>query len=167
MRALDLRPSDRFNELFRTYGSTIYARCRRLLGDDAAAQDATQETFIRVYRHLDSAPNTEEALRWIYRISTNLCLNQIRDRKRLSLTFEEAPEPLDFSLEERLVNLDLARRLIGRAPEHLRAPAWMHYVDGLDQGEVAVTLQVSRRTVVNYLGVFAQVAKKFMMRETA
>lgn len=137
------------------------------MGDAAAAQDATQETFIRVFRHLESAPSGGEALRWVYRIATNLCLNQLRDRKRWQTTFEGVPEPEDHSCEDRLVNLDLARRLITRAPDHLQAAAWLHYVDGLDQGEVALVLDVSRRTVTNYLSEFADRARKYSAREAA
>src|SRR5437762_3845020 len=73
------RPMDRLTGLYRMYGPIIYARCMRLLGDRAAAEDATQETFIRVHRHLHKAP--DEALGWIYRIATNYCLNEIRNRK--------------------------------------------------------------------------------------
>src|SRR6267378_1378915 len=73
---------DRLTPLYRTYGPIIYARCMKLLGDRATAEDATQETFMRVHRHLDKAPDSTEALAWIYRIATNYCLNEIRDRKR-------------------------------------------------------------------------------------
>ena len=42
--------------LYRRHGPAVYARCRRMLGDDAAAEDATQETFLRVLGHLENAP---------------------------------------------------------------------------------------------------------------
>jgi RNA polymerase sigma-70 factor, ECF subfamily len=48
--------------------------------DPAAAEDAAQETFLRVYRHLARVPADREALHWIYRVATNLCLNELRDR---------------------------------------------------------------------------------------
>ena len=67
-------------DLYRKYGAVIYSRCRRLLKDDALAEDATQEVFVRVMRHIESAPDDQAALAWIYRISTNYCLNQLRDR---------------------------------------------------------------------------------------
>src|SRR5262249_2483041 len=84
--------SDRLADLYRAYGPTIYARCRRLLGDDAAAEDATQETFMRVQRHLEKAPDSREALAWIYRIATNYCLNELRDSKVRAKPVEELPE---------------------------------------------------------------------------
>src|SRR5690242_18415229 len=49
-------PGDELTGLYRKYGPYIYVRCARLLGDRSAAEDATQETFMRVHRHLHKAP---------------------------------------------------------------------------------------------------------------
>src|SRR5689334_20932015 len=142
---------DRLTTLYRTYGPVIYARCARMLGDRAAAEDATQETFIRVQRHLDKAPAAQEALAWIYRTATNYCLNEIRDRKLRPEGFAELPEMPGDNIEAVLADRDLVARIVKRSPEKLRAAAWLHHVDGLDQGEVARVLGSSRRTVVNHL----------------
>jgi RNA polymerase sigma-70 factor (ECF subfamily) len=157
----------RLSQLYREYGGLIYGRCRRLLGDDAAAEDATQETFLRVQRHLDRAPDASEAIAWVYRIATNYCLNELRDRRRRA---EPRAEPLAVEVpsgppvEELLADRDLAARLVARAPEKLRSVAFLHYVDGMDQGEVARVLGVSRRTVVTRLKIFSENAHKFMRR---
>lgn len=159
--------SDRLAELYRTYGPVIYARCVRLLGDRATAEDATQETFMRVHRHLDKAPNGREALAWIYRIATNYCLNEIRDRKRRAEPVEELPDVIDAGVEGVLADRDLVARIVRRSPEKLRAAAWLHHVDGMDQGEVARVLGASRRTVINRLAEFAEHARKFAARSAA
>jgi RNA polymerase sigma-70 factor (ECF subfamily) len=158
---------DRLTELYRQYGPAIYARCRRILEDRAAAEDATQETFLRVYRHLERTPTAEEALRWIYRIATNYCLNELRNDKRHRSLLDGAAAAFEFCwAEERLVDRDLGRRLVLRAPEQVGAAAWLYHVDGLDQAEVARVLGVSRRTVVNYLGLFEKHAKKLVPRRS-
>ena len=160
--------ADRLTTLFRVYGPVIYARCRRLLGDAAAAEDATQETFMRVFKHLDRAPDTEAALGWIYRIATNYCLNEIRDRRLRPESHDSPPELPQLECAEQLfVNRDLAALVIKRSPEELRVVAWLHYVDGFDQLEVARTLGISRRTVVNRLTVFHRNAQKFALRTAA
>lgn len=156
---------DRLTELYRAYGPVIYARCRRLLGEGAAAEDATQETFMRVHRHLAKA-DSREALAWIYRIATNYCLNEIRNRKRRPELHDELPEIITDT-DTALADRDLAARIVARSPEKLRAVAWLHHVDGLDQGEVARVLDISRRTVVNRLAEFAENAKKFAQRGAA
>jgi RNA polymerase sigma-70 factor (ECF subfamily) len=144
----------------------IYARCRRLLGEGAAAEDATQETFMRVQRHLDKA-DSREALAWIYRIATNYCLNEIRNRKRRPEPHDEPPDIAIDGLEGALSDRDLAERIVARAPEKLRVVAWLHHVDGLDQAEVARVLGISRRTVVNRLAEFTDNARKFVDRSAA
>ncbi|HVK84464.1 MAG TPA: sigma-70 family RNA polymerase sigma factor [Kofleriaceae bacterium] len=160
----DAPTEDRLTELYRAYGPLIYARCRRLLGDSAAAEDATQETFMRVHRHLDKA-DQREALAWIYRIATNYCLNEIRNRKRRPDLRDQVPElPAGADVTQLFADRDLAERIVERAPEKLRVVAWLHYVDGLDQGEVARVLDISRRTVVNRLAEFAANARKFAQR---
>jgi RNA polymerase sigma-70 factor (ECF subfamily) len=154
---------ERLTALYRRYGPFIYARCARLLADRAAAEDATQETFMRVHRHLHKAPDSGEALAWIYRIATNYCLNEIRNR-RLRPQADSELAAVGEDLETALANRDVAARIVRRSPEKLRAPAWLHHVDGLDQGEVARVLGISRRTVGNRLAEFVDNARKFLAR---
>lgn len=158
---------DRLTALYRMYGPVIYSRCARLLGDRAAAEDATQETFVRVQRHLAKAPDATEALAWVYRIATNYCLNEIRDRKHRPISEAELPEVAGQSLDAILADRDLVARIVRRSAEQVRAVAWLHHVDGLDQSEVARVLGVSRRTVVNRLAEFTQNARKFVTRSAS
>jgi len=154
---------DLLAQLYRRYGPTIYARCRRMLRDDAAAEDATQETFLRVMRHIEKTPDDREALNWIYRIATNHCLNLLRyARKRPQAPSEEslpAGNP-----EAAFADRDFVARALRRAPHKLATVAWLHHVDGLPQGEVATVLGISRRTVVNRLADFARRMRRFAAR---
>lgn len=158
--------TDRLSSLYREYGPVIYWRCLKLLRDEAAAEDATQETFLRVLRHLERTPDAGEALRWIWRIATNYCLNEIRDRARDPEPRDHLPDlPSPVSLAEALADRDLARRVIERVDEKLRVVAWAHYVDGLEQVEAARLLGISRRTVANRLAAFDERARKFIQRQ--
>ena len=158
---------DRLVELYRRYGPYVYARCWRMLSDDAAAEDATQETFMRVQRHLDKAPNLDAALGWIYRIATNYCLNEIRDRRLRPEPSDELPEVIGRSSEELLADRDLVARLVARAPEKLRVVAWLHHVDGMEHHELAALLEITRQTVTNRLDAFATFARKYVRRTSA
>jgi RNA polymerase sigma-70 factor, ECF subfamily len=157
---------DRLAELYRKFGPAIYTRCRRLLKDDVAAEDATQEVFLRVLKHLESAPNDTAALAWIYRISTNYCLNALRDRSRQAEPVGEIPEEIGEHPELGMLERDLAMRLLMRSPGNLRAAAMLYYVDGLEQQQIADTLGISRRTVINRLGAFVERARKFLARSS-
>jgi RNA polymerase sigma-70 factor (ECF subfamily) len=156
-----MRP-DRFQDLYDSYGPAIFARCCRLLEDRSAAEDAAQEIFLRVHRHIGSAPANDEALRWMFRIATNYCLNMLRDRKLRPTPTDDLSRMVDLACsEDRVADRDLGRRLTMRAPAHLRAVAWLYHVEGLAQHEIAGELNISRRTVVNYLGAFTAYAERF------
>jgi RNA polymerase sigma-70 factor (ECF subfamily) len=158
--------------LYRTYGPVIFARCRRMLNDNAEAEDATQEVFLRVARHLDDTVSPNEAILWIHRVATNYCLNAIRNRarqRRHHVYLDDAGERgigRTCDNEEMVANRDLARRIAERSPERLTEPAKLHYVDGMSHGEVGKLLGISRRTVINYLGQFRRRALKVRARES-
>jgi RNA polymerase sigma-70 factor (ECF subfamily) len=148
--------------LYHRFGPIIYSRCRRLLRDDALAEDATQEIFVRVMRHLDSAPEGAALTAWISRIATNHCLNLIRDRSRHAETVESVPDRGgDHPETERLDHL-LALQLVRHAPDKLRSPAVLYYFDGLQHEHVARTLGISRRTVINRLNRFLGLSRKLI-----
>lgn len=132
--------------LYRAYGGTVFAHCRRLLGDRAAAEDAAHETFLRVRRYVTSTTTPAELLPLIYRIATNFCLKQIRDRKaraRLHQLFSTTESDVEHPLLDGLHALHSLRQL----PEQTQRIAWLTYA-GMTQSEVAESLSISRRTVV-------------------
>lgn len=147
-------------QLYAKYGPAIYARCKRLLKDATAAEDATQDVFMKVMRHLDSAPGEGAVLPWIHRITTNHCLNVIRDAKRHAEPVESVPEVVDDEFEDSVVTRDFAQRVLAATPDELKAPAVMYHAHGLEQARVAEALGVSRRTVLYRLAEFTRRAMR-------
>ena len=150
----------RTSELYRRFGPIIYSRCRRLLRDPLAAEDATQEVFLRVLKHIDGAPDDQVVLAWIYRISVNYCLNVHRDERRRENALAAIPRIEADDPRPALADRDVALYLLGLAPAHLRAPAWLYFVEGHEQKQIAKTLGISRRTVINRLNAFVARSKK-------
>jgi len=141
-------------QLFRKYGPAVLRRARALLGDEHAARDALQEVFVRVLRHGAEFRREASPMTWLYRVTTNHCLNLIRDHgRRAQLLAENAP-PADegrrLSAEERLT----LAQMLARVPEELRAIAIYHYVDQMSHDEIAEIVGVSRRTIGNRLDEF-------------
>ncbi len=158
---------DKLALLYRTYAPVIYARCRRILNDARTAEDATQETFIRVHRHLAKAPDPQHALRWIYRIATNYCLNELRDRVGRPTPVDDVDNTIgaqETSMLGDMIDRDLVVRLLARMPAQVSEIAWLHHVDGFDQDEVARLLGISRRTVVNRLAKLKHIAHSYARR---
>jgi RNA polymerase sigma-70 factor, ECF subfamily len=150
----------RIEHWYAKLGPTIYARCKRLLKDNAAAEDATQEIFLKVMRHINAAPSGDSVIPWIHRITTNHCLNVIRDSRRHAEPTETLPEVADDAFEDSVVTRDFADRLMAQTPEVERAPAVLYHQKGMEQGMIAKVLGVSRRTVLYRLAAFAERAQK-------
>src|SRR5262249_30489510 len=129
-------------------------------------EDATQETFVRVFRHLDQVPNERGALYWIYRVATNVCLSHLRQHRRQPswAPMNEAMSTAGGDIEAQLADRDTTRRLVALLPPKLGVVAWLHHVDGLGQDEVAAIVGVSRRTVASRLAGFGKRARKLLER---
>lgn len=150
--------------LYRAHQSAVYGQCKRLLGDRHAAEDAAQETFARAFRYLGDVADPEHQRRWLLRVANNYCLNQVRDRKRRAeLLLRMNVDQVDDSaaaLMEREVAVSVARSL----PDKVRRVAWLRYVDEMHQDQVAETLGISRRTVVNRLAAFRAGVRRALVR---
>ncbi|MEM8935267.1 MAG: sigma-70 family RNA polymerase sigma factor, partial [Pseudomonadota bacterium] len=63
----------------------IFALCRRMLGSDHAAEDATQETFLRLWRHVGRWRQRDAKFgTWLYKIASNVCIDTLRKSKRVA-----------------------------------------------------------------------------------
>lgn len=151
----------RVHGLYEQFGPTIYSRCRRLLRDATAAEDATQDVFLKVLKHLDSAPTSGSPLPWIHRITTNHCLNLLRDGRHDPELVAELPEQRDDDFEEALVTRDFAQAVLASAAEEHKTPAMLYHLRGVEQGKVAALLGVSRRTVLYRLAAFTAHAQRW------
>jgi RNA polymerase sigma factor (sigma-70 family) len=133
------------------YGSAIFAHCKRLLGSSAAAEDAMQEVFVRVLRQTGRRPTAAELRPWLFRIATNYCLNELRNRRLRTRGPLHLATALPNSLENCLIARGQLAHLLERLPPRVRDVARLTYVEGMLQQEVAEALGVSRRTVVSCL----------------
>jgi RNA polymerase sigma-70 factor (ECF subfamily) len=162
-----LAHADRVAVFYGRHRAAVHARCRRLLRSDAAAEDATQETFVRVLRHAHHLPPDAEALPWLYRIATNYCLNELRHLRITAAAEEMEDEPLrasPSSPEDQVADRQMVRKVLAPVPSKLRHVAVLRHVDGLLDSEIASALGVSRRTVVYRLLAFRQRAAAGALR---
>lgn len=153
--------SARIHTLYRGYRGKVLRRARQLLRDEQAAEDATQEVFLRLVASGEGVLGHPEPLAWLYRVTTNLCLNRLRDEgRRTKLIARKAPanDPRDTNVE---VRVDVAK-VLGSIPSDLREIAICYHADGMTCDEIAENLGVSRRTVGNRLVTFQAIASGVM-----
>jgi len=133
--------------LYRTYGPLVLRRARAVLGDEQAAKDALQEVFMRVYESQSEFREQASPTTWLYRITTNHCLNLIRDRARRAELLEQRVAPAAAAGQDGPETRATLAQILARVPEDLREIGIYYYVDEMNQDEIAALLGVSRRTV--------------------
>jgi RNA polymerase sigma-70 factor (ECF subfamily) len=169
MSAPLVQPAEKadFEELYARFAPTIYARCRQILRDAAAAEDATQEVFFRIHDRLARLDSPRHALGWLYRAATNHCLNEVRNGRTRTILMSKAPAQPSPDAEQHISERDLVVRLVRELPADLALAAWLYHVDGLEQAEIAEICGVSRRTVIVRLNKFSERARAFLRKEQA
>jgi RNA polymerase sigma-70 factor, ECF subfamily len=156
---------DEVARLYDRYGHVLYHRCRSILRNEEDARDAVQETFARVLRHGDSFRSQASPLTWMYRISTNHCLNRLRDRKgrdgkherhREEIAGPEAALPPDTSDQARIL------ALLDDADDETRACVVHTFFDDCTREEVAALVGLSVPTVRKRVNTFVDDARRHL-----
>jgi RNA polymerase sigma-70 factor (ECF subfamily) len=149
------QPAD-FARVYARLRPPIQAKCRRLLGRSAAAEDVVQETFLRLWKSgVAEAGDPRTVMAWLDRTCTRLAIDVLRER-RWTDGGEGVVEatPCAVDLGAATVAKAAIVSLAASVPEEELAVAVLCRVDGLSQPEAAAVLGVSDRTVRRLLDRF-------------
>lgn len=139
----------------RHLGRTV-ALARRMMGNQADAEEVTQEVFLRVWTHADRwEPGRAQFSTWLHRVATNLCLDRLR-RQRGTVDIDEMPNLVseEPGPDRRLEADQLAARVeaaLQQLPERQRAAIALSHYQGLSNTETAEILEVSVEAVESLL----------------
>ena len=140
-----------FERLLGEYREKVFRLACSLLSDEAAAEDATQEIFLKIWRALPDFRGESSVSTWIYAIARNTCLTRRRfaaEHRTFSLDEAKAseipapnPPPADSDL----------RAAIARLPEKYRRVLVLFYLEDRSYQQVALALGVPMGTVKTFL----------------
>ena len=82
-----------FESIYREHSPTVFGLCRRLTRDPAAAEDATQETFLRAWRAFAQFESRSAVATWLHRIAVNVVMETRRRKSAQMLIFVAEPLP--------------------------------------------------------------------------
>ena len=152
-------------ELYSTYGGAVFQRCRYLLKDAAAAEDAMQDVFARAMLNETSFRGEASPLTWLLKISTNHCLNVLREKRAAWHDQYESMERVKGeahggpgSMEAR----DLVRRSLKAFDTETQLAVIHYWVDDLTLEEVAGLLGRSVPTIRKRINAFTEATGQAM-----
>ena len=164
------------DECVQKYTPMVYQLALRILGDEAEAEDVTQETFLNAFRAIDRFEWRSEISTWLYRIAYNAALGRLRKRDTVQVSVEDlavrtdgqsVPRQLydwcclperDFETARAREQLELA---ISALPDSLKEVFVLRVLEELSTRDVAKTLEISEDNVKTRL----RRARLFLQKE--
>jgi len=142
-----------FSEIFRRYKKSVYQRCLAVLRSPPAAEDVTQETFVRLFEGVEGLRGSNLGA-WLHRVAWNLSMDHLARQLRSEAGKREAQSSLTEVLgalqtDHRLV--DQVRAIIEQLPSHQRIPMKLFYLAGYSYKEIARYLGYTEAEVKSYL----------------
>lgn len=146
-----------FVELLARHRAPVFRLVRGNIGDDDAAVDVTQETFIAAFAALKSYDGTRPFKTWVSRIAINKCRDWARRRAvrrffsfalpiETAVTIADETIPADRQLADRS-ELARVQDAITKLPMAIRQPLILRTIEGLTQAETAQVLGISEKAV--------------------
>jgi RNA polymerase sigma-70 factor (ECF subfamily) len=142
-----------FQELFDTHKRRVYSLCLRMTCSTADAEDLTQETFLRVFRKIESFRGQSTFYTWLHRLATNLELMHLRKKRLQSISLDEPQtsreqEPFTRGCAQNDLRLTrtadrIALNKAAGLPRGYRTAFILHDVEGYNHDEIARMLNWS------------------------
>lgn len=133
------------------YQRPVYNLCYRMLGDATQAEDAAQETFLRVYTKLKTYRQDRKFSSWLLSIASHYCIDQLRKRRYQMVSWDDLPpwrwlptnEPQPEEVAVKHEAHDSLRALIDDLPPEYRAAVILRYWYEMPYDEIAETLNTT------------------------
>lgn len=133
---------------YRRYGHLVAARCRRILRDESTADDAVQDTFLKLWRHGDGFLQADSQVGWLYRVAARCCFDLLAKRRsRREDPIGPRNRELGTAGTPPAEDWQVIRAFLDRFEPRVQQIAVLHYVDEMTQEEIATTTGWSRQTV--------------------
>jgi RNA polymerase sigma-70 factor (ECF subfamily) len=155
------RRAEAFEVLLAAYQDKVFRLCYSMLGDRAQAEDAAQESFLRIWKSMERYRGEAALGTWIFSITRNVCLTAISKRgARVSAPIEEAERGIAEAPDRQRDIL----RVVAQLPDHYRRVVMLFYMEERSYEEVARMLDLPVGTVKTHLHR-ARVQLATMIRE--
>jgi RNA polymerase sigma-70 factor (ECF subfamily) len=151
-----------FEELIGAYQKKVFNLALRIIGNYDDASDLAQEAFVRIFKAISAFKEQSSFSTWVYRITTNVCLDEIRRRKNKKVvSIDEDIHVDDGEMKRQIVSSDpgpdeaaersevrrIVNDAINRLPEDQRVVITLRDLQGMSYEEIAKILDLPGGTV--------------------
>ena len=137
--------------LIETYQLALLRLCYAYLHDQALAEDAVQETFLKAYRKLDQFHGNASIKTWLSAIAINCCRDMSRGSWFRHIDRSVSVDQLPVRSEEAIPEYDNVTVEVMQLPIRLREVVLLYYFQDMNTNEIAETLRISQQAVSNRL----------------
>ena len=138
-----------FRELYRQHAGRVYALCLRLTGDSSAAEERTQDVFVRLWDKLKSFRGESAFSSWLHRLTVNVVLNEQRTTGRRELRVMPSADPaaLERGKGEPTIGLSIdLEKAIAELPDGAREVFVLFDIEGYGHAEIASLTGIAEGT---------------------
>jgi len=168
-----------FERLIEVYQKRVFNIALRMIGNYDDASDLAQEVFIRVYKAINNFKEQSSFSTWIYRITTNVCLDELRKRKNKKIVSLdeyikyddsemkrqiESDEPSPEVLTERIEVQKIVSNAINMLSGEHRTAIVLRDIQGFSYEEIAGILKCPEGTVKSRINRARQALKEILIK---
>jgi len=154
-----------FEQLYRRHVGRVYALCMRLCGNTSLAEELTQDAFVRAWERLGTFRHDSAFSSWLYRLTVNVVLGDIRSRQRRAANLAEARSMTDAHQSTSRVSpsmrLDL-EAAIAKLSDGARRVFVLHDVEGYKHEEIADMMGIEPGTSKAHLHRARRILREYV-----
>ena len=150
---VDTQQNKFFEKLYERYADKVYHKCISFVKDSAKAEDLTHDIFLKLIFKLGTFKEDAKFSTWLYSITYNHCMDQLRTNKKRGEVFQDEPldVPDDIDLNVLFDGDDVIAKNLNAALDHLtvdeKAILFMKYMDELSIRDIANIFKVTESAV--------------------
>ena len=144
---------EHFGELYGRYADKVYSKCLSLLKNEAAAQDAAQDIFLKIFLNLAKFNKKSRFSTWVYSITYNYCIDYLRRKKKEKTILtddENEKDPIDDEVDDKeILEMEIERLayILTKIPEDDKNVLLMKYQADMSIKDISAAYNKSESAI--------------------
>ena len=135
-------------KLYERYARMLFATCLRILANTEEAEEAMQDSFLKIFTHLEQYHEEMSFEGWIRQTAVRTAIDRLRQRsEELELPTDNLPDLPEEEEEEPLYTVEQIKQAMEKLPEGYRVVLSLYLFEGYDMEEIAQILHVKPASV--------------------